>query len=453
MFPWMHVFSGRRFGLGKVSYDDWRRFAEPRFRWYHVLALCQGAVMVLAGFEVIIPFALAIGAPPAVAVLLGVLPVAGGMAQLLVPRLLDLTDGNLRGITILIAGAGEVRGVILAVLAIGLAVGVVPAPLAVVTLAIVVMLTGILGAVGGANLLAWHSAVLGEQERRLVVPRLMALSMAMGALLLLPVGLVVDALVDRVGLLAYAVPFAIAGSFGLLEIAALRRLPHPGRVIVPKRLVGATAPESPELRQLLRASAANSLGMGIMPYLSVYAIAVLGLSAGFTMSLGALSMATMVVAAAVAGARLAHGSSALMLRASFAVRALAMTLPILALPGSALAPLLLGAAGMVSAIGFVMGQLSGNERLYRLISGPAVIRQHGRYLARTAGAMTAGQLASSAVLAVGMPIGYPIFAGLFAVSGGLRVLAYWLAEPASAVRRTAPSMEHVTATGPLVPGR
>ena len=86
---------------GALAVQDWQRFAAPRFRTYHYLAMAQGVVGVLAGFDVVIPFALAIGTPPFVAVLLGVLPLAGGMAQLLVPRLLDRTDGNLRGLTIL----------------------------------------------------------------------------------------------------------------------------------------------------------------------------------------------------------------------------------------------------------------------------------------------------------------------------------------------------------------
>ena len=65
---------------------------------------------MLAGFDVVIPFALAIGIPPFLAVLLGVIPLAGGMAQLVMPRLLDRTDGNLRGITIFFAAISEPRG-------------------------------------------------------------------------------------------------------------------------------------------------------------------------------------------------------------------------------------------------------------------------------------------------------------------------------------------------------
>ena len=48
---------------------DWRRFFDPRFRAFHVLAVLQG-LMVLAGFEVVIPFAIDIGCPPALTALL-----------------------------------------------------------------------------------------------------------------------------------------------------------------------------------------------------------------------------------------------------------------------------------------------------------------------------------------------------------------------------------------------
>lgn len=446
MLAWIRIDPQRRFGA--FSPADWRRFATARFRPYHVLAFCQGVVMVLAGFDVIIPFALELGAPPALAMLLGAMPVAGGMAQVLVPRLLDATDGNLRQLTVLIATGGEMRGLVLAALAVAVATGLLAGGPAIVVLALIVTLTGVLGAMGTANLLAWHSAVLAEQDRRLVVPRLMAVSMAVGAVLLLPVGLVLDHLADAVGLLAYAAPFGIAGVFGLIEIAALRRLPHPGRVIVPPPVVDAAVPESPELRQLLRASATNALGMGIAPYLSVYAIAVLGLSPGFTMALGALGLLSVVAAAAVAGARLAHGSSARFLRTSFAIRAIAMALPILALPGSPFAPALLCLSAILASVGFATGQLAANERLFRLIRGPAVIRHHGRYLARTSAGMASGQLVSGTVLAVGAPLGYGVFATLFAASSCLRAVAFGVAAPAPPPSVSRPA-EALPATPPL----
>jgi hypothetical protein len=142
------------------------------------------------------------------------------------------------------------------------------------------------------------------------------------------------------------------------------------------------------------------------------------------MMLGAIGNLTMVIAAAVSGGQLSHGSSSRMLRRSFAIRAAAMTSALLALPGSALAPLFLIGSVILGAIGYSSGSIAGNERLFRLISGPAVIRQHARYLARMSGGMTLGQLVGAGVIAVGGPIGYPAYAVLYASSAVVRVIAY-----------------------------
>jgi hypothetical protein len=186
--------------------DDWRRFGDPRFRVYHYVALCQGVVAVLAGFDVLIPFALAIGYPPFLAVLLGVLPLAGGMAQLGMPRLLDRTNGNLRGLTVLLAIIAEPRGLYFALLAVIVAGGALAGPMAWLVLAVLVGLLSILSSVASSNLLSWYSAILPEPDRRLVVPRMMAVSLGIGAILLLPMAAVLDALSHAVGLFAYALP-------------------------------------------------------------------------------------------------------------------------------------------------------------------------------------------------------------------------------------------------------
>lgn len=403
---------------------DWQRFARPGYRTYHHLALTQGVVAVLAGFEVVIPFALAAGTPPFIAVLLGVLPLAGGMSQLLVPNLLNRTGGNLRGLTILIAALAEPRGLYLALLAVAAAAGLLSGPLLIALLAVVIGLGSVLGSIASANLLAWHSAVLAENERRLVVPRMMAVSMAIGALMLLPVAGLLDTMVHAIGMLAYAIPFAVAGAFGIIEVFVLRRLRHPGRVIVPAPATDATPEPAPELDAFLRVSTINAVGMGVAPAMSVFIISIVGLSAGFSVFVSAVSTLTMVVAAAYFGAKLTRGSSSRMLRHSFAIRAAAMITPIFALPGFAFAPVFLVASAMFGAIGFSAGSLAANERLFRLISGPMVIRHHARYLARTSGAMTAGQLVSAGVIAVGGPFGYPAFALLYAASASARIAAF-----------------------------
>ena len=415
----------------RPAVDDWRRFGAPGYRAYHYLALCQGVVGVLAGFDVVIPFALAIGLPPALAVLLGVVPLAGGMAQLVMPRLLDRTDGNLRGVTIFLAALAEPRGLYFALLALLVASGLIVGPAAFIALAVLVAITSVLSSVATSNLLSWYSAILPEQDRRLVVPRMMAVSLGIGALLLLPMAVALDALAHQIGLLAYALPFMVSGTLGLAEVFVLARLPHPGRVIVPPAALAAesTPQSTPEFGRFLRVSAINALGMGFAPSMSVFIISILGMSAGFSMMVGAIGTLTMVVAAAVAGSRLARGSSERMLRHSFWIRATAMFLPLLAWPGTLTAPLLMIGTSMLGAIGFSSGQLAGNERMFRLIRGPAVVRQHARFLARTSGAMTVGQLIGASVIAVGMPIGYPAFALLYGISSGIRVVAWRAAAP------------------------
>jgi hypothetical protein len=410
--------------LAVTTIEDWRSFSAPRFRTYHALALTQGIVSVLASFDVVIPFALAIGCPPFVAVLLGVLPLAGGMGQLIVPRLLDRTSGNLSGLTLFFAAISEPRGLYLAALAALVTMGVVTGPLAILALAIVLAITTFATSIVGANLLSWHSAVLPEQDRRLVVPRLLAVSLAVGALLLLPMAAVLDGLFHAIGPLAYALPFAVSGVLGVAEIYVIRRLRQPGRFIVPPAAETADELPTPDLEQFLKVSATNAIGMGFAPSLSVFAISVVGVTAGFSMIISSIGTLTMVVAAASAGARLARGSSTVMLRRSFAIRALAMAAPLLALPGAVFAPAFLIASSMLGAIGFASGSLAANEKLFRLISGPAVVRHHARYMFQTSGAMTGAQFASAAVVAIGGPFGYPAFALLYAGSTLLRVMAY-----------------------------
>jgi len=415
--------------LAASTIGDWRRFGDSRFRTYHYLAVAQGVVAVLASFDVIIPFALSIGCPPFLAVLLGAIPLVGGVAQLIVPRLLDRTNGNLRGVTLFIALISEPRGLWLAGLAALIASGAVTGAAALVVLIAIIALTSILTSIVGANLLAWHSAVLPEPDRRLVVPRLLAVSLSIGALLLLPLAAVLDGLVHAFGPLAYALPFTISGTFGLIEIYVLRRLRHPGRVIVPPRATASPAETSPELRRFLRVSTINATGMGLGPSMSVFMISVLGMTAGFSVMVSSIGTLTQVVAAVIAGTRLERGSSSRLLRSSFGIRALAMTAPLFVLPAPALAPVFLISSSMLGAVGFVFGSLAANEKMFRLISGPAVIRQHARYLAWTSGAMTGGQVASAAVIAVAGPFGYPAFGLLYTGSALLRVVAYRQAAP------------------------
>ena len=393
--------------LAATTISDWRSFGAPRFRTYHALALTQGIVGVLASFDVVIPFALAIGCPPFVAVLLGVLPLAGGMGQLVMPRLLDRTDGNLRGLTLFFAAISEPRGLYLAALAALVTFGVVSGPLAVLLLALVLAVTTFVTSIVGANLLSWHSAVLPEQDRRLVVPRLLAVSLAIGALLLLPMAAVLDTLYHQVGPLAYGLPFTVSGILGLAEIYVLRRLRHPGKFILPAGAETTDAQPTPELTRFLKVSATNAFGMGFAPSMSVFAITVVGVTAGFSIMISSIGTLTMVVAAAgrgLARARIFDGHAAPIVRDPRAGHGRASACR----SGAAFAPIFLIASSMLGAIGFAFGSLAANEKLFRLISGPAVLRQHARYLGRTSGAMTAAQFMSAGVVAVAGPPVIPL---------------------------------------------
>jgi len=93
-----------------------------------------------------------------------------------------------------------------------------------------------------------------------------------------------------------------------------------------------------------------------------------------------------------------------------------------------LAPVLIIAASMLGSIGFASGQLAANERLFRLVRGPQVVRHYAHYLARTSGAMTLGQLFSAGVIAVSGPVA-PAFAGLYGASALIRVFAFRDARP------------------------
>ena len=109
-------------------------------------------------------------------------------------------------------------------------------------------LGGAASAIGGANLLAWYGAILSESERRFVAPRVMGITQGLGAALLLPVALGVQAGLAAVGLAIYAGVFLASGLAGIGELAAVVRLRRPGRVRVARR--GEQAPLSPQTREL-----------------------------------------------------------------------------------------------------------------------------------------------------------------------------------------------------------
>ena len=403
----------------RLALDEWRAFGGRRFRTYQGIGAGSAAVAALSGDSLTIPLLLALGAPVPVATVIGVLPFTFSAAQLLVPSLLRRTDGNLRGVTLAILAFGETRGVVLAAVVLLHVAGIISATAAIAAIAFVMCLGGAASAIGGANLLAWYGAILSEPERRFVAPRVMGITQGLGAALLLPAALAVQAGLQAIGLAIFAAVFLAAGLAGLGELAAVARLRRPGRVHVARR--SERPPPSPETRSFIWITSLAAAGAGFGPYLSIYAIAVLGESAGFAILLSAVSAAASLVAATVVGGLLNRGSASRTLRLSFVLRGGGILLGLLAFPGNPLASLVvLGVAVVVSA-GASAGLLASNERLLRLTGGVDLIGAQSRFVAGTAAGLTVGQLGSATVLAI-LPVAFPAFAILMAGSGLSRLV-------------------------------
>jgi hypothetical protein len=403
----------------RLAADEWRQFGDRRYRTFHGIGLGSAAVVALAGDGLTIPLLLALGAPAALATVIGVLPSTFSTAQLLVPSLLRRTDGNLRGVTLAILAVGETRGFLLATIVLLHVVGVLPAGVAIGGIAAVMCLGGAASAIGGANLLAWYGAILPEPERRFVAPRVMGITQGLGAALLLPVALGVQAGLGSVGLAIYAAVFVAAGLAGIGELSAVVRLRRPGRVRVARR--GERPPLSPETRSFIRIVTLAAAGAGFGPYLSIYAISVLGQTAGFAILLSAVSAGASLVAATVVGGLLSRGSASRTLRLSFVLRGGGILLGLLAFPGNPLAWLVLLAVAAIVSAGASAGVLASNERLLRLTGGIDLIGAQSRFVAGTAAGLTVGQMSSATVLAL-LPVAFPTFAILMTGSGLVRLI-------------------------------
>jgi hypothetical protein len=440
----------------RLAVDEWRAFGHRRYRPYQGIGVGSAAVFALAGDGLTIPLLLALGAAPALATVIGVLPFTFSAAQLLVPSLLRRTDGNLRGVTVAILVIGETRGFLLAAIVLLHVAGVVPAALAVVGVAAVMSLGGAASAIGGTNLLAWYGAILLEPERRFVAPRVMGITQGLGAALLLPVAVGVQAGLDTIGLAIYAAVFVAAGLAGLGEVAAVLRLRHPGRVRVARR--GESPPANPETERFIRIIAIAAAGAGFGPYLSIYAISILDAPASFAILLSAVSSAASLVAATLVGGLLSRGSASRTLRLSFVLRGGGILLALLAFPGNPAAWLILLVVAVVVSAGAAAGTLAANERLLRLTGGVDLIGAQSRFVAGSALGVTTGQFASAGVLALppivlGTPVGFAAFAILMIGSGLTRVILATRVEVSAtwSTATAAYSVAELRGTTPLPP--
>jgi hypothetical protein len=282
--------------------------------------------------------------------------------------------------------------------------------------------------IGGTNLLAWYGAILPDPERRFVAPRVMGMTVGLGSVLLLPIAVLVQLFLPALGVRIYAVVFLASGIAGVIEIIVLRGLVRPGRVQVARSAPRAAdgpvaAPPSPHLQPFLRSITIAAFGAGFGPYLSIYSISVLHLPPSFAILLAAISSAASLVSATVIGGLLARGSASRTLRVSFLMRGSSMLLGLTAFPQNPLAGVIICIVAGLAAAGASAGTLSSNERLMRLSPGPDLIRAQGRFVAGSAAGITLGQLSNAGILAI-LPLGYPAFAILFAVSGLTR---FWTA--------------------------
>jgi hypothetical protein len=425
------------FTRSSATLDDWRTFAG-RYRKYASVGVTQAITASLAGDGLTIPLLLALGCPPAVATIVGALPVAGSVAQLGVPWLLRRADGDLRRVTLAILAVGELRGFVLAAVTLLAAGGIIPDTAAIAAIAAVMGVAGAAGTIGGTNLHAWYGAVLAERDRRFVAPKVVAVNLGLGALLLLPVAVVIQATLPTVGIAVYAGVFVLSGIAGVAELVSVVRLRHPGRVLVhedrpapddagapgagssARRASMPQQPFSPALSRFLRVVTLAAFGAGFGPYFSIYAMSVLGAPASFAILLSAISSASALVSSAVIGGWLHRGSSSRLLRVSFLLRGGSLLFGLLAFPANPAAALILCGMAVLVNIGYASGVLAQNERLLRLASGSQRIRAQGRFVAGTASGVTTGQFLSAGVLAA-LPVGFPAFAILFLVSGLIRV--------------------------------
>jgi hypothetical protein len=409
----------RRFNGFDGGVAGWSRFAAARYRAFHAVGFSQGAVGALAGGAVTTPLLLALGGQPAFVLVASVLPGLGSLSQLAMPWLLRRTGGNLRGVTLLLAIVCDTRGFWYAAIVALAAAGVLSHQAALAALVLLSLAVGVIGGLSGSNLTAWYHVVLPERERRFVSPRTAVVGAIAGAALLAPTAFLLHD--TQSGLAPFVVPFLVAGVASLIGIAGLVRLPRPGRVTVPDRArVSAERPK--DLERFVRVSTFGAIGFGLGPPLSIYGIVVLGLSPGFTIALSAIATLASVVAAMLVGSALERGSSAGILRAAHAIRAVAMGVGLLAFPGNPIAGEMLIVVAILGASGDAAAGLASSERILRLSVGPAAIAHQARYVAATSSASASAQLAASGVLAVGAGAGYPIYAALFLASGAVRAV-------------------------------
>jgi len=373
-----------------------------------------------------VPLLLWLGAPAALVVLVGAAPVGGAALQAFAPQILRRLKGNLRGLTLALA-LSEVRGFVLAAIVAGVAVGAVDRLLGIALVSVTVAVGQTAGVLSGSNISLWTAVVLPDAERRLVGPRMGALTMALSTALLLPAGFILDAGMRSIGLWTYVAFFLVGGVASAMTPLAVTRLPRPGRVLVARETAAGTE-LPPSFRRFIDVSAVAAFGQGLIPAVSLYALSVLGMSAGFAVAISGVAAAGALAGSLAAGSFLFGGSSSRVLRASFLLRAAAALCCVAAVPANPFAPafLLVGAA-LFNGAGNA-GALATNERLYRLAPPQARVYCQSRFVGTTAAAAGAGSIVCAAVLALAPPAAWAVYTVLYAGSAISRSIATFRTE-------------------------
>jgi hypothetical protein len=377
-------------------------------------------VFAFATDALFVPFLLVLGADIALVSLLGVLPVVGSAAQALIPRALRRLGGNIGRLTTILTIAGETRGLWLALVAAGWAMGAVPTPAAIALVAVIGVVGGAVGLLAETTLLGWINVVLPDAERRLVLPKLMALATGASAVLLVPAGLALDGMAAATAGLAFAALFGLAGAASLALVIAVHGLPRPKPVHI--RPGEAREVRTPPLRRFTLAAVWNSVGVGVTPYISVFVVAVHGMSPGVGVLLAGLWSAVALVTSMGVGTFLARGSASWVLRVAYVARAIGTLGLLAAFPASPVAVPVLLASVVLNAAGFTATAVAQNEQLFRL-AGPGAIAYQGRFVALNAGAYTAAGVAGSVLVAIAERVGFAAWALAFVIAGGSRVVA------------------------------
>jgi len=399
----------------------WRAFASAHYRPFQAIAVGQAFTGSYASDALFVPLLLRLGAPAALVVVVGAAPVGGAALQAFAPQILRRLNGDLRGLTLGLALA-EVRGFVLAAIVAGVAIGALGQLLGIALISVTVAIGQTAGVLSGSNITLWTAVMLPDAERRLVGPRMGALTMALSTALLLPAGFALDAGTRAIGLGAYVAFFLVSGLASTLTPLAVARLPRPGRVLVARETAGGTG-VPPAFRRFTDVSAVASFGQGLLPALSLYALSVLGLSAGFAVALSGVAAAGALAGSLAVGSFLLTGSSSHVLRATFLVRAFAAASCAAAIPLNPLAPafLLIGSA-LFNGAG-TAGVLATNERLYRLAPAQARVHCQSRFVGATAAAAGTGALVCATVLSLAPPAAWVAYTALFAGSAISRTIA------------------------------